>query len=235
MDERDEYEASWKDYYAILRTSRDADSATIEAAYAALWQAWSGDGEGETYSDERLALIEEAYQCLSDPASRVAYDKAYMVRRRKGARPLLKRSLSQIMLICPECHSPNLHAFKRSRGKLRCPECGARFLSRVGKLEAITSGRTGFRWYYSASILGLYDGKRQRVDFDLEFKLPCSELAVGDNFALTYRDAEFTLIQNLTTNHYWRLVDVSTVSPQAKAPAGRLAGLIDALLMKARR
>ncbi|MDY6916536.1 MAG: DnaJ domain-containing protein, partial [Chloroflexota bacterium] len=111
MDERSEYEAPWKDYYAVLGAARDADSATIEAAYAALWQARTVDGECEQSNDERVALIDEAYQCLSDPASRAAYDRAYMVRRRKGARPLLKRSLSQIMLICPECHSANLHAF----------------------------------------------------------------------------------------------------------------------------
>lgn len=236
MQEREQQQAAWKDYYAILGVGPGADSGAIEAAYADLCrEGWVGSGDGEP-AEEHEALVEEAFECLCDPASRARYDRAYMTRRRKGMKPLPKRSLSQIMLICPECDSADLYSFKRSQGHVHCARCGTGFFSRVGELEAMRSERTGFRWYYTARIRGLYDGKRQQVNFDLDFKIPCSELPARDSIALTYRGPEFGIIQNLTTNHYWRLVGTSTAEPRtAKRARGGVAGLFDTILGRARR
>ncbi len=206
----EEQEVTWKDYYAIIGVNPDADLEAIKAAYAALIQRYHFEEEDSDIIVERMKFLDEAYLCLSDPVSRASYDKVYLARRRKGPKALWKSSLSQIMLICPDCDAHNLYSFNRSTKKLCCPNCQAIFLCRVGKLTAINSNRSGFRWYYSISISGLYDEKFQQIDFDVDFKIGASELQAGDNIALSYIGPEFAIFQNLTTNHYWRLVSPGT-------------------------
>lgn len=210
MEEHEEQEVTWKDYYAIIGVNPDADPKAIKAAYAALIQRYHFEEEDSDIIVERMKLLDEAYLCLSDPVSRASYDKVYLARRRKGPKALWKSSLSQIMLICPECDAHNLYSFNRSTKKLCCPKCQATFTSRTGKLRTISSNRSGFQWYYSIIIIGLYDGKHQRIDFNVDFKIGASELQAGDNIALSYIGPEFAIIQNLTTNHYWRLVSPGT-------------------------
>jgi curved DNA-binding protein CbpA len=210
MEEQEEYEVTWKDYYAILGIDPDADPKAIKSAYASLIKRYHFEEEASDVVVERVKLLDEAYRCLSDPVARASYDKIYLVRRRKGPKALWKSSLSQVMLICPDCDAHNLYNFNRSTKKLRCPNCQAVFTSRAGKLKAISHNRSGLRWYYSITIIGLYDGKDQQVDFDVDFKIGASELQVRDNIVLTYIGPEFAIIQNLTTNYYWRLVSSST-------------------------
>ena len=210
MEEHDHQEAVWRDYYAMLGIGPDADSEAVKTAYAALIKQYHFEEGASDMVVERVRLLDEAYQCLLDPKLRTSYDRVYWARRRKGPKALLKFSLSQVMLICPDCDAHHLYDFNRSTEKLRCPHCGAAFTSRAGKLKTISSNRTGFRWYYSITMSGLYDAKEQQVDFDTDFKINLSELQAGDNVVLTYLGAEFAVIQNLTTSHYWRLVSPST-------------------------
>ena len=210
MEEQEARELDWRDYYAMLGVEPDADSKAITVAYAALARHWQRHDDGSEMVAERLRLVEEAYDWLSDPTKRFNYNKLYWTRRRKGPKAVFKSSLSQVLLVCPDCDRQNLYEFKQSLEKLRCPDCRAVFTSRAGKVKRMTFNRTGFRWYYFLSVIGLYDGKEQQVEFDADFKIEESDIRPGDNIALSYLGLEFAVIHNLTTNHYWRLVSPST-------------------------
>src|SRR3972149_12267983 len=63
-----------RDYYDILGVERGATDADLKKAFRKLAQQWPpavNRGEG---ADERFKEINEAYQVLSDPQRRQAYD-----------------------------------------------------------------------------------------------------------------------------------------------------------------
>ncbi len=65
-----------KNYYDILGITPDADQAVIKAVYRALCQKYHPDrfkGDGE-YATEKMHVINAAYEILSDPIKRKAYD-----------------------------------------------------------------------------------------------------------------------------------------------------------------
>ncbi len=66
--------ATRRDYYDILGVSRDASDADIKKAFRRLAQQWHPDVSTEAGADERFKEINEAYQVLSDPQRRQAYD-----------------------------------------------------------------------------------------------------------------------------------------------------------------
>lgn len=61
-----------KDYYEILGLKRGASSAEIKAAYRRLAQKYHPDKGGD---QERFKEINEAYQVLSNPQKKAAYDQ----------------------------------------------------------------------------------------------------------------------------------------------------------------
>ena len=63
-------------YYDVLGVSEDAESEEIEAAFRrALASAQSGADEAETADvAARMRMLAEAYEVLSNPAYRAAYD-----------------------------------------------------------------------------------------------------------------------------------------------------------------
>ena len=65
---------SERDYYEVLGLGRDADDAAIKRAFRKLAQQWHPDVNAADGSDERFKEINEAYQVLSDPQKKQAYD-----------------------------------------------------------------------------------------------------------------------------------------------------------------
>ncbi len=65
---------SIRDYYDILGVERGASDADIKKAFRKLAQVWHPDVNRDTEADERFKEINEAYQVLSDPQRRQAYD-----------------------------------------------------------------------------------------------------------------------------------------------------------------
>ena len=66
--------ATERDLYAVLGVGRDASDAAIKRAFRKLAQQWHPDVNSASGADERFKEINEAYQVLSDPQRRQAYD-----------------------------------------------------------------------------------------------------------------------------------------------------------------
>jgi molecular chaperone DnaJ len=66
--------ATQRDYYDILGVDRGASDADIKRAFRRLAQRWHPDVSRDAGADERFKEINEAYQVLSDPQRRQAYD-----------------------------------------------------------------------------------------------------------------------------------------------------------------
>lgn len=66
----------FRDYYAALGVSPDADEQTIKQAYRKLARQYHPDvNPGDTQAEERFKEVNEAYQALSDPERRRKYDE----------------------------------------------------------------------------------------------------------------------------------------------------------------
>lgn len=63
-----------RDYYEVLGVVRGATDAEIKRAFRKLAQQWHPDVSQDTTADARFKEINEAYQVLSDPQRRQAYD-----------------------------------------------------------------------------------------------------------------------------------------------------------------
>ena len=63
-----------RDYYEVLGVARGASDADIKRAFRKLAQQWHPDVSNDPASDVRFKEINEAYQVLSDPQRRQAYD-----------------------------------------------------------------------------------------------------------------------------------------------------------------
>jgi len=65
----------YKDYYAILGVPREASQDDIKKAYRKLARKYHPDVSKEKDAEERFKEINEAYQTLSEPEKRAAYDQ----------------------------------------------------------------------------------------------------------------------------------------------------------------
>ncbi len=63
-----------RDYYEVLGVERGASDAEIKRAFRKLAQQWHPDVNTEAAADSRFKEINEAYQVLSDPQKKQAYD-----------------------------------------------------------------------------------------------------------------------------------------------------------------
>jgi len=65
-----------RDYYDILGVPRDADAAALKSSFRKLAMQWHPDkNPGNPDAEARFKEIGEAYQVLSDPEKRAAYDR----------------------------------------------------------------------------------------------------------------------------------------------------------------
>jgi molecular chaperone DnaJ len=67
--------ASKQDYYDVLGISRDASDSEIKTAYRKLAHQYHPDKNREAGSEDRFKEINEAYEVLSNPEKRDAYDR----------------------------------------------------------------------------------------------------------------------------------------------------------------
>ncbi|CAL1517702.1 DnaJ domain-containing protein [Chitinophaga sp. MM2321] len=65
-----------RDYYYILGIENNASDAQVKTAYRKLSQKFHPDkNDGDRFFEERFKAIQQAYETLSDPAGRTAYDR----------------------------------------------------------------------------------------------------------------------------------------------------------------
>ncbi|MBQ6507977.1 MAG: molecular chaperone DnaJ [Flexilinea sp.] len=67
--------AEERDYYEILGVSKDATDAELKSAFRQLVRKYHPDVNKEPGAEDRFKEINEAYQVLSDPDKRAAYDR----------------------------------------------------------------------------------------------------------------------------------------------------------------
>ena len=82
------------DYYEDLQISPNADNETLERVYRLLAKRYHPDN-GQTGSVERFDLITQAYQILSKPEKRAAYDATYEETKARQWKTLSGASSSQ--------------------------------------------------------------------------------------------------------------------------------------------
>ncbi|MGX1773574.1 DnaJ C-terminal domain-containing protein [Nocardia brasiliensis] len=64
-----------RDYYEVLGVSRDADKDQIQQAYRKLARRYHPDVNADPAAEDRFKEVSEAYEVLSDPATRSRYDR----------------------------------------------------------------------------------------------------------------------------------------------------------------
>ena len=67
--------ATDQDLYELLGVSRDADADTIKKAYRRLARQLHPDVNPDPATQERFKEVSRAYEILSDPQKRAAYDR----------------------------------------------------------------------------------------------------------------------------------------------------------------
>jgi hypothetical protein len=65
-----------RDYYRILHVSSDAPAGIVQTSYRTLLQRLRTRSEAGTDAADEAALLTQAYEVLSDPQRRAAYDRA---------------------------------------------------------------------------------------------------------------------------------------------------------------
>jgi curved DNA-binding protein CbpA len=109
-----------RNYYRILQVQPDAPAEIIRASYHALMRDLKRhpDLGGSTVD---ASLLNEAYETLSDPVRRAAYDNEMRARHFRRAAPLSKDENAQPpQSLCPFCKTRLPHQPQRGQS---CPTC----------------------------------------------------------------------------------------------------------------
>lgn len=73
----------FKDYYAVLGVSPDADDKTIKTAYRKLARQYHPDVSSHMDAEEKFKEVAEAYEVLHDKNKRAEYDEIRMARNQR--------------------------------------------------------------------------------------------------------------------------------------------------------
>lgn len=190
-----------KDYYEILQVSPNAEPEVIKAAYRRLARKYHPDIDKSPEAAERMKEINAAYDILSDPAKRAAYDR---LRERISAPPRYRREAppererARVPTIrCQNCgridntlrlsgflyiYSIVIMSFKRGAGGLLCSNC-RRTEAIKYSLVTLLFGWWGIPWgiFWSLEALGtnLFGGKMPAKENAQLLRLLALQLMAG--------------------------------------------------------
>jgi curved DNA-binding protein CbpA len=82
IDMQKQYEMYWCDYYYVLGVRINADPEVVKSAYKALARKSHSDVTANA-TDQRMKVLNEAWEILSNEQSKAEYDKAWMERYNK--------------------------------------------------------------------------------------------------------------------------------------------------------
>jgi len=88
------------DWYDVLGVDPGATHAEIRAAYRRLARRYHPDSGAEEADPRRFQLVQEAWEVLSDPQRRAAYDRRRR-RRRFRPRPLVPQPVRYTLVMSP--------------------------------------------------------------------------------------------------------------------------------------
>jgi hypothetical protein len=95
-------------FYELLQVSPEADIEVIKAAYRARSKKVHPDAGG---SEAEAKALNHAYEVLSDPTKRAAYDSSIGLRREtrksKGSAPPPPSEPAKVSITCLSCGTPN--------------------------------------------------------------------------------------------------------------------------------
>ena len=75
-----------QDFYSLLGVERGADDAAIKSAFRKAAMKYHPDrNQGDASAEQKFKEVNEAYECLSDPQKRAAYDRYGHAAFRNGA------------------------------------------------------------------------------------------------------------------------------------------------------
>ena len=108
-----------RNYYSVLQVDQNASPAVIQGAYRALLKD-AGNHPDLGGSSEAAQVINEAYEVLSNPATRREYDSLL------SYSPSIDVELpeTRYILICPSCRNRNQVQDERAINKAKCYACG---------------------------------------------------------------------------------------------------------------
>ena len=168
-------ESQGQDYYEIMQLSPNADSETVHRVYRLLAQRYHPDNSG-TGNSELFVQLTEAFQVLSDPEKRAAYDARHTSEKRLrwkifdqtaiGAGPDVEKRKRQGILALlyattvkdPERASMTVHTFEDMLG---CPrehlEAALWYLRGKGYVQRTDGGR------YTLTVNGFEEAEERCV------------------------------------------------------------------------
>ena len=122
------------DYYADLGVSREANVEEIKRAYRRLARKLHPDVAEGAEAEEQFKAVSRAYEVLSDPEKRRAYDMG----GRAPERPAKLRTIGH--LSCPRCRKPRVAILAGPGHRIY----GVHYIETYGKLR-IPCGISGAR------------------------------------------------------------------------------------------
>jgi curved DNA-binding protein CbpA len=149
-----------RNYYRILQVQPDAPAQVIRASYRVMMREL-GEHPDMGGSNDRAALLNEAYAVLGNPQRRAAYDRALFNQYTKQLVPREASPKTPVVTVfCPNCKTP---LTRQPSTRLACPSCRTR-------LEPATKARIARD--YRRSVLRVRSEQRMlyRSEGDREYR-----------------------------------------------------------------